>query len=31
MGLTKAKTTMHMVEGKALLVVEAQQRYGLKP
>jgi ABC-type antimicrobial peptide transport system ATPase subunit len=31
LGLTKAKTIMHLVEGRALLVVEAQQHYGLKP
>jgi hypothetical protein len=30
LGLTKAKTITHIVERKALLVVEAQQQYGLK-
>ncbi len=31
LGLTKAKTIMHLVEGRALLVVKALQHYGLKP
>jgi len=31
LGLTKAKTTMHIVKWRALLVVDAQQHYGLKP
>ncbi len=31
LGLTKAKTIMHIVERRVLLVVKVQQHYGLKP